>query len=128
MNSTSAAEANTHAASPESMVFVPSVELCEPGTWGQGDEGRPRVRGARVQRVAWRRACVRGALGVGSGGRRALQRVGVALPGPHADRAIDGRDPDLPVTDLARVRGRGDRVGDLVRLAALAEHLELDLR
>src|SRR3990170_251258 len=62
-------------------------------------------------------------------GRSAMsESVGPHLAGADPDDLVDGYHPDLPVADLARPCGLGDRVDDPLDLGVFAEHLHLHLR
>ena len=66
---------------------------------------------------------------VGSGkGVHDLQGLQIAFASADADDTIDGGDPDLPVADLSGTGSVGDGVDDLVGVAAVAQHLDADLR
>src|SRR5512146_1488514 len=58
---------------------------------------------------------------------RPLERVLAALAGPDADRFIERRDEDLPVTDAPGARHRHDRLHDVTHDVVLDDDLDADL-
>jgi hypothetical protein len=57
-----------------------------------------------------------------------LDGAGAALAGAHAHNCLDGHDPDLPVADLAGLRGLGDGGDQFLNVVVVDDSLDLDLR